>query len=192
MLIPRAALEAIVDRRVDRAYRRWKRPTVKAGGRLRTPLGELAIDAVTPVNERDLTDADARAAGHVDLSALLGVLAPEGQLYCVRLHHAGDDPRVALRNDSALDATAVTAVVARLDGFDARSSFGPWTRATLAAIAAEPGRRAPDLAAAQGRETKPFKADVRKLKELGLTESLEVGYRLSPRGEVVWRHLSGD
>ena len=27
-----------------------------------------------------------------------------------------------------------------------------------------------------------FKRDVRKLKELGLTESLEIGYRLSPRG----------
>lgn len=191
MLIPRAALEAIVDGRVDRAYRRWKRPTVKAGGRLRTPMGELAIDAVTPVSERDLTDDHARAAGHVDLAALLGVLAPEGQLYCVQLHYAGEDRRVALRNDSALDPESMAAIVARLDGFDARSSFGAWTRATLAAIAAEPGRRAPDLATAQGRETAPFKADVRKLKELGLTESLEVGYRLSPRGEAVWRHLSG-
>jgi hypothetical protein len=31
----------------------------------------------------------------------------------------------------------------------------------------------------------PFKLDVRKLKELGLTESLRPGYRLSPRGETV-------
>ena len=44
--------------------------------------------------------------------------------------------------------------------------------------------RAPDLAASLGRETLPFKRDVRKLKELGLTESLEVGYRLSPRGRA--------
>jgi hypothetical protein len=29
-----------------------------------------------------------------------------------------------------------------------------------------------------------FKTNVRKLKELGLTESLEVGYRLSPRGKT--------
>ena len=36
-----------------------------------------------------------------------------------------------------------------------------------------------------GRERLPFKADVRKLKELGLTESLEVGYRLSPRGRAL-------
>jgi hypothetical protein len=38
-----------------------------------------------------------------------------------------------------------------------------------------------------GRETLPFKRDVRKLKELGLTESLEVGYRLSPRGRAYRR-----
>ena len=38
---------------------------------------------------------------------------------------------------------------------------------------------------AAGRERHPFKTDVRKLKELGLTESLEVGYRLSPRGRAL-------
>ena len=45
-------------------------------------------------------------------------------------------------------------------------------------------RAAADLAATFGRETQPFKLDVRKLKNLGLTLSLEVGYRLSPRGEA--------
>jgi hypothetical protein len=35
-----------------------------------------------------------------------------------------------------------------------------------------------------GRETAPFKLDVRKLKNLGLTISLEVGYELSPRGQA--------
>ena len=45
--------------------------------------------------------------------------------------------------------------------------------------------RAPDLAARVGRETADFKKDVRKLKELGLTESLAIGYLLSPRGEAV-------
>jgi hypothetical protein len=54
----------------------------------------------------------------------------------------------------------------------------------LEPIAARPATRAPDLAASLGRETAPFKADVRKLKELGLTESLLVGYRLSPRGRA--------
>jgi ribosomal protein S19E (S16A) len=50
--------------------------------------------------------------------------------------------------------------------------------------------RAGDLADSLGRETPPFKVDVRKLKEMGLTESLEVGYRLSPRGRAVLDRLS--
>jgi hypothetical protein len=54
----------------------------------------------------------------------------------------------------------------------------------LFAIAKRPGVRAPDLAASFGRETAPFKVDVRKLKALGLTESLRVGYKLSPRGRA--------
>ena len=33
---------------------------------------------------------------------------------------------------------------------------------------------------------------MRKLKELGLTESLEIGYRISPRGEVVLKRLKQD
>ena len=54
----------------------------------------------------------------------------------------------------------------------------------LRLIAERPGVRAPDLAASLGRETLPFKRDVRKLKELGLTVSLEVGYEISPRGRA--------
>ena len=56
---------------------------------------------------------------------------------------------------------------------------------TLEIIAANPGKRAPELAESVGMEAKRFKGNVRKLKELGLTESLKVGYRMSPRGEVV-------
>ena len=50
----------------------------------------------------------------------------------------------------------------------------------LRLIGDRPGVRAGDLADELGRERLAFKADVRKLKALGLTESLEVGYRLSP------------
>jgi hypothetical protein len=51
--------------------------------------------------------------------------------------------------------------------------------------------RAADLAASFGRETQPFKLDVRKLENLGLTLSLDVGYRLSPRGEASLRTRAG-
>jgi hypothetical protein len=72
----------------------------------------------------------------------------------------------------------------RLARLDRASSHGPWTMEVLEKIAANPGRRAPDLAAEFGRETLPFKVDVRKLKNLGLTFSLRIGYELSPRGEA--------
>ncbi|HET9558634.1 MAG TPA: hypothetical protein VFS70_15950, partial [Actinomycetota bacterium] len=80
-------------------------------------------------------------------------------------------------------------LVARLARLDRASSHGPWTRATLELIASHPERRAGDLAAMVGREIQPFKTDVRKLKALGLTESLEVGYRLSPRGQALLAQL---
>ena len=66
--------------------------------------------------------------------------------------------------------------------FDDLSHHGPWTADTLRLIQSKPATRAADLAASVGRETAPFKLDVRKLKNLGLTYSLETGYELSPRG----------
>ncbi len=97
---------------------------------------------------------------------------------------SGPDPRSVLAADAELHETALAELTRRLDRLDQASSHGPWTRDTLALIAERPAVRAPDLAAAMGRETQPFKTDVRKLKNLGLTESLRIGYRLSPRGQA--------
>ncbi|MEX2373090.1 MAG: hypothetical protein WD800_04750, partial [Dehalococcoidia bacterium] len=69
----------------------------------------------------------------------------------------------------------------RMDG----GERGPWTRDVMRLIDASEGVRAADLAGRLGRETQRFKGDVRRLKALGLTESLEVGYRLSPRGRAL-------
>jgi hypothetical protein len=62
-----------------------------------------------------------------------------------------------------------------------------WTRRVLELIRDNPAVRAADLCRAVEMERLPFKASVRKLKALGLTESLDVGYRLSPRGAAVLR-----
>lgn len=182
--------DRLADGSVTVAFRRWKRPSVKAGGTLKFPRGVLAIDAVREIDEDDISEADARAAGAASRDDLLAALAGrDGALFRIDFHYAGADPRIALRERAVLATDELDAVVARLQRFDARSSHGPWTRAVLEAIEAEPGRRAPDLAARFGRETQPFKTDVRKLKELGLTESLPVGYRISPRGATVLAEL---
>ena len=65
---------------------------------------------------------------------------------------------------------------------DSSSSRGPWTGAVLALIADQPGVVSTVLAEAMDWERQDFKLHVRRLKELGLTRSLDVGYRLSPRG----------
>jgi hypothetical protein len=186
MLIPVRTLEAIATGEVDLAFRRWARPMVKVGGSQRTAIGVVRFDAVDAVELDAVTDADARRAGFADHAALARELARhrDGQLYRIRLHRDGDDPRIELREDADLDEATVAAITARLDRLDRASTHGPWTRDTLALIRTQPGVRAPDLAASVGRETQPFKLDVRKLKNLGLTISLRVGYELSPRGRA--------
>lgn len=146
---------------------------------------------VTSVEELDSTSdikrTDAKRSGATDLQHLIERLGPpteDTKLYRVVFRNVGADPRDQLREQIPNDAE-MTKLLERLDRLDARSSFGPWTTQTLEMIAAQPGVRAPDLAAQADRETKPFKLDVRKLKGMGLTESLAVGYRLSPRGQAV-------
>ncbi|MEQ9499186.1 MAG: hypothetical protein RIT81_20050 [Deltaproteobacteria bacterium] len=185
MLLKQAVLQAIEAGDVDLVFRRQKRPTVKKGGTLKTKIGVLEILAVDAVEEDAITTRAARRAGFDSAQDVLDSMAGrEGTLYRVRVKHAGEDPRIALRNDAALDEDTVADLEKRMQRYDAASSYGAWTERTLRLIAKFPARRAPELAELMGRETKPFKTDVRKLKALGLTESLKVGYRLSPRGEA--------
>jgi hypothetical protein len=182
VLIRQETLRRIVAGEVDLAFRRWTRPTVKAGGHLRTRMGELAIDSVERVPLSSITAADARRAGHPSLAELKRMLARKeaGQVYRVALHLAGPDPRVALREDAELtdaDRAEIDARLARL----------PWAHDYLRTIAEHPATLAATLAERHGLEKRVFKGRVRRLKELGLTESLEVGYRLSPRGEAYLR-----
>ena len=193
MLFPQRFHAGLADGSVTLAFRRWRRPSVKAGGRQRTPVGELAIDAVDEVALDEIGDGDARRAGYADRDELLRELArrPDGTLYRIAFHLAGPDPRLALRDQARLSDDDWAAIESRLARLDRASRHGPWTATVLRLIADRPAVRAGDLAASLGRDKLPFKTDVRKLKEMGLTESLEVGYRLSPRGQAVLERLDG-
>jgi hypothetical protein len=187
VLIRQPTLEAIAAGAVTTVFRRWDRPRVRPGGTQRTSVGVLEFTAVEPVDLAQLTAQDAGAAGYADLAALRKAQEGDGQLFRIRVRPAGPDPRVALRSQATLNAAERAELAQRLDRLDRASRHGPWTAAVLDLIAAHPGTRAPELAERLGRETLPFKRDVRKLKELGLTESLPVGYRLSPRGRAFVR-----
>lgn len=180
MLFKAPVLAAIAEGKVDLAFRRWRKPTVKAGGTLTTPVGVLAIDAIAVVGPETISDADAIRAGYAGAAEALTALEGEAPIHRIAFRLIGEDPRRALRLD--VSSAALDEIETRLARLDAR---GPWTAVVLELIAANPGVRAPDLAARLGRETLAFKIDVRKLKALGLTESLEVGYRLSPRGQAL-------
>jgi hypothetical protein len=185
-----AELAAIRAGDVDMAFRRWDQPRVRVGTRMRTAVGLVEITSVDRVPVRSLTASDARRAGAASLAALrqgLDRVHPERPVYRIGLRYAGADPRHALR-EAVPDAAEIEAIVAWLDRLDRASPTGPWTRATLLLIDELPATRAPDLAQRMGRDTPAFKLNVRKLKERGLTESLDIGYRLSARGAAVLDH----
>jgi len=193
VLFKRHVLDGLADGTITVVFRRWARPRVRAGSKLRTAVGVLSIDAVDELDFAGITDDDARRSGFLSRTALLDDLASQrdGRVYRIALHVAGPDPRVELRGRDALTGDELADVERRLARLDAASRHGAWTLAVLRLIRDRPEVRAADLAPTRGQETLAFKRDVRKLKELGLTESLEVGYRLSARGRAVLDRLGG-
>ena len=152
---------------------------------LHTPMGLLAIDAVDRVDPGAIDDADARRAGHPDAAAVRAALRGTGETYRIAFHLAGPDPRIALRADAALSRGRPGGDRRAARALRRREPARPVDRGDAARRSRRaPGTRAGDLAERLGRELQPFKTDVRKLKALGLTESLEVGYRISPRGRA--------
>ena len=179
--------EGIADGSITVAYRGWHRPTVVVGRAYRTGGGRVEVRSVEQIEPAAITPADAARAGYASVDeALANVRTDDGRvLYRVEFRRLDEpDPREQLANDTDLDDVTLAEITKRLDRLDAASSHGAWTRSTLRLIADHPARRAPDLASMVGRDTPPFKLDVRKLKNLGLTTSLKIGYELSPRGRA--------
>ena len=187
MIFRQAVLDGIRAGEITLAFRRWVRPTVKAGGTLLTAVGQLHIGAIRVVAATAISTADATRAGYPSRQALIDDLDTRdvGDIYRIELGALTADPRVALRAHAALGPDDLRDLREALGRLDARAPGGPWTTRVLQLIARHPGRRAGDLCKQMGQEMLPFKANVRKLKTLGLTESLEVGYRLSPRGSAL-------
>jgi len=181
----------IIDGSITRTFRRWKRLQVTPGNRYRQPFGEIEVASAERVHERSITERDAELAGYGSRSDLLAELAKyrEGTLYRIDFRFAGADRRVALRQKDDLSEADLDALLRRLDRLDRASSHGPWTRQALELIDRNPAVVSTVLAAQMGLDRSTFKADIRKLKESGLTESLEVGYRLSPRGKRLLERL---
>lgn len=189
MLLNRATAEGIAHGSISLVLRRWDAPRAKPGGTQRTSTGTIRIDGVTeyPADYR-VTDEQARRAGYPDANTAREELdrRPARHTYEIAVSFVAPDERPALAADDRLSDADVEAIGTRLDRWDAAGN-APWTREYLELIAANEAVRAPDLAARVGLDTPRFKRRVRQLKGLGLTISLDVGYRISPRGKTFLR-----
>jgi len=190
LLFKKAFHAGLVEGRVRLTFRRWEKPHVRPGGRYRChPIGVLEVDRVDRVLVRDITEDDARLSGFESREELIAFmregkdapLSPKTEVFRVELHHAGDGDRVEIALDDSLSDDDVKTIAKKLAKMDEKEK---WTLATLRLIEKHPQVAASQLAKKVGREREPFKIDVRRLKRLGLTQSFEVGYELSPRGRA--------
>ncbi|MFD3400346.1 hypothetical protein ACFWUU_06725 [Kribbella sp. NPDC058693] len=187
MLFAGSDRDGVADGKITVAYRRWAEPRVVEGRIYRTNAGRIEIDSIRTVNPELIADTDAEVAlaDRRNAKDVRRRLRGDESMptFLIRFHLVeGPDPREELAAQTSLSPEDLADLRARLAQFDQLSHHGAWTVDTLRLIESRPATRAADLAASVGRETAPFKLDVRKLKNLGLTHSLEVGYELSPRG----------
>lgn len=190
MLIAKPILDRIKSGDVTMAFRRWQRPTVKAGGTLKTAIGVLRIHRIDEIALADISTTDAKRAGYPSRDDLVSELSSrEGQLYKITLAYDGDDPRIDLRENDKLSAEQIDGILQKLQRMDLRSQVGPWTLQIMTAINDNPMTPAAGLATKTGFTKDWLKINVRKLKNLGLTVSHHPGYTLSPRGIAVLKHI---
>ncbi|NOT49146.1 MAG: hypothetical protein HOP17_15560 [Acidobacteria bacterium] len=186
MLIKDEIIERIRTGEITVLFRRWSRPGAKAGGTQLTQGGVIGIDSVAVVDEAAITDEDAAAAGYPSRENMIEHLNyREDPIYRIGVRWVGEDPRVALRESSDLSDAELAEVITKLEKMDRTSKRGAWTKSYLEVIESMPATYSGLLANYLGVAQADFKLSVRKLKALGLTESLEVGYCLSPRGKKV-------
>jgi len=190
LLFKKAFWDGLTTGAITLTFRRWQKPHVKPGGRYRChPIGVLEVEQVALVATSGISADDAKAAGFETLDALLAYMAsaseepllPTTEVFRVALRYGGDGDRVVAALDADLSKEDVALLRTKLAKMDAA---GPWTKKTLAIIEAQPRVAASKLALQLRRDKLELKADIVKLKRLGLTQSFEVGYELSPRGQA--------
>ncbi|MFD6992367.1 hypothetical protein [Streptomyces sp. NPDC059943] len=191
MMLTRAVAEGVARGDVTLAFRRWATSRVSPGGTFLSVAGVIVVETVERIDPVTITPEDARAAGAGGVGDVLATLrgAAGDPVFRIALSYGGPDPRDAIAADAALTPDDVARIAGALDRLDARSTRGAWTRETLRLIEDNRGTRAVDLAGTLGVEKDTLKRDIRKLKTLGLTLSLDTGYTLSPRGTAWLRTL---
>lgn len=188
MIFKYRQLLGIKSGKISLAFRKWDKVRVKEGSSMHTAVGVVRVEKVERVTLASIKEADAKKAGFDDRDQLLKELSrvEAGFVFKIKLKYESEDPRIALRSKTKLSEEGFNKLKSKLARLDARK---PWTQSYLKLIARHPARRAGDLAYMLGMERLAFKLNVRKLKNLGLTISLEVGYNISPLGRMMMKRL---
>ena len=185
----------IIAGRKTVTWRLWKYAHVKAGKQYNlgswddTP-GSIVIDDVRTVRVADVTDDDAREAGHPDAKTLVAFCAshtgaavtPETLLHRVAFHWS---PEVLTK-----PVLPIEEIAKRCAKLDANSPWGPWTLQTLRLVEEYPQTVSWTLAREIDIPRAEFKLLVRKLKGLGLTTSYPIGYELTELGMAYMDHAA--
>ncbi|KAA2245447.1 ASCH domain-containing protein [Chitinophaga agrisoli] len=192
MLFKQHHLDGIRSGTISLAFRKWKRAAARAGSLIKTSIGLVEITDITVIPLNKITNKEAVAAGFNSIKALTAMLnmVTEGEIYRIGVRYHSDDPRIQLREQTALSDADLDTLRKRLERLDRSSREGPWTVSVLNAIKAHPLLRAVDLGVVTGKEKEWLKLHIRKLKNLGLTISHDTGYTLSPLGEIVLAKLT--
>ena len=187
MMFKRAFHAGIVAGTTTVSYRSWKRAQVRTGGIYYLhPLGEIEVVSVEEAAGIDADDL--QHTGFTSREDLLKALGDSAGRRLFRVGFRFLGPRrkpVAPLDEQPVDDAAFERLERDLDRKDQRAGRD-WTRPLLTLIGDQPGASSAVLAEAMAMERMKLKQEVRKLKKLGLTISLETGYRVSKWG---WSYL---
>ena len=192
MLFKDVHLQGIKSGKITLAFRKWHKASVKKGSLVHTSVGLLEIGNMETISEKDITDKDAVQSGFTDKKQLLKSFTHNGTGTIVKIsvrYHA-DDPRIKLREQTGLSEQQFEDLRARLERLDRYSKQGDWTEKILLTIKENANLRANGIAGLTGFEKEWLKLNIRKLKNLGLTISHNIGYELSPLGYEYLSKLS--
>ncbi|WP_143559543.1 hypothetical protein [Sphingobacterium sp. JB170] len=176
------------------AFRKWQKVSVKTGSLLHTSVGLLEIGKIEAVSENDISDKEAVQAGFTEKKQLLKSFTHNstGTIFKISVRYHAEDPRIKLREQTGLSEQQFEELKGRLERLDLYSKQGHWTEKILLTIKDNPNLHAIGIAKLTGFEKEWLKLNIRKLKNLGLTISHNVGYRLSPLGEHFIEELKGE
>ena len=201
MLIKNQFHEGIRNGSITVTFRNWKTSRVKVGRQYRFGLNDLLeVDSLDLIAVSSIIEKEAINAGFAGVSELVAFLnknstakvTDKSKVYRIGFFYIKDKKYSIPAENIESTTQSIEEVIAKLQKMDRLSKHGAWTKKALTLIQKNPRTAASQLAKILQRETQPLKADIRKLKKLGLTIPFETGYELSAFGKAVLKKYEED